>query len=151
MHESSRACPEVRSLGDGIRCGVPTHAVNEPLVSTNEAARALPESAGVKGAARVLSFISFESSSSSRLSRAHDHRGRRESDVVRLLALHRFLTRPQLEAFLFAESNLTSRSRQVVTWRLLGRLQRRDVPEKNTVLNKSRAMNDPKETQRATM
>jgi len=50
--------------------------------------------------------------------------GRRETDVVRLLALHRFLTRPQLEEFLFAESTLTPRSRQVVTWRLLGRLQR---------------------------
>jgi len=50
--------------------------------------------------------------------------GRRETDVVRLLALHRFLTHPQLEEFLFAESTLTSRSRQVVTWRLLGRLQR---------------------------
>lgn len=50
--------------------------------------------------------------------------GRRETDVVRLLALHRFLTHPQLEEFLFAESTLTPRSRQVVTWRLLGRLQR---------------------------
>src|SRR5438093_9553805 len=50
--------------------------------------------------------------------------GRRETDVVRLLALHRFLTHPQLEEFLFAESSLTPRSRQVVTWRLLGRLQR---------------------------
>ena len=50
--------------------------------------------------------------------------GRRETDVVRLLALHRFLTRPQLEEFLLAQSMLTPRSRQVVTWRLLGRLQR---------------------------
>jgi hypothetical protein len=49
---------------------------------------------------------------------------RRETVVVRLLALHRFLTRPQLEEFLFADSSLTPRSRQVVTWRLLGRLQR---------------------------
>jgi hypothetical protein len=48
----------------------------------------------------------------------------RESEVVRLLALHRFLTQPQLAEFLFADSTLTPRSRQVVTWRLLGRLQR---------------------------
>jgi hypothetical protein len=50
--------------------------------------------------------------------------GRRETDVVRLLALHRFLTRPQLEEFLFDESTLTPRSRKVVIWRILGRLQR---------------------------
>jgi hypothetical protein len=53
--------------------------------------------------------------------------GRREADVVRLLALHRFLTHPQIEEFLFAESTLTPRSRQVVTWRLLGRLQRQGL------------------------
>src|SRR2546426_2681741 len=48
----------------------------------------------------------------------------RESDVVRLIALHRFLPRPQLEELLFADSTLTPRSQQVVTWRLLRRLQR---------------------------
>ena len=47
----------------------------------------------------------------------------REPEAVRLLALHRFLTHPQLEEFLLSQSKLTPRSRQVVTWRLLGRLQ----------------------------
>jgi len=51
----------------------------------------------------------------------------RETEAVRLLALHRFLTRPQLEALLLSESTHTPRSRQVVTWRLLARLQRRGL------------------------
>jgi len=49
----------------------------------------------------------------------------RDSEAIRLLALRRFLIRPQLEELLFAGSTLTPRSRQVVTWRLLARLQRR--------------------------
>jgi hypothetical protein len=48
----------------------------------------------------------------------------RYHEVVRLIALHRFLTRPQLEEFLFATATLTPRSRQVLAWRVLARLQR---------------------------
>src|SRR5439155_20323254 len=48
----------------------------------------------------------------------------RDLDAVRLIAIHRFLTRPQLEELLFAEVTLTPRSRQVLAWRVLGRLRR---------------------------
>lgn len=48
----------------------------------------------------------------------------RDLEAVRLIALHRFLTRPQLEELLFAHDALTPRSRQVLAWRVLGRLQR---------------------------
>jgi hypothetical protein len=48
----------------------------------------------------------------------------RDLEAVRLIALHRFLTRPQLEELLFAGATLTPRSRQVLAWRILGRLQR---------------------------
>lgn len=47
-----------------------------------------------------------------------------KSFVFSFEKVHRFLTRPQLEEFLFADASLTPRSRQVVTWRVLGRLQR---------------------------
>lgn len=48
----------------------------------------------------------------------------RDLEAVRLLAVHRFLTRPQLEELLFAATALTPRSRQVLAWRVLARLQR---------------------------
>lgn len=48
----------------------------------------------------------------------------RDLEAVRLIALHRFLTRPQLEELLLTGAALTSRSRQVLAWRVLGRLQR---------------------------
>ena len=48
----------------------------------------------------------------------------RDLEAVRLIALHRFLTHPQLEELLFAGEPLTPRSRQVLAWRVLRRLQR---------------------------
>jgi hypothetical protein len=48
----------------------------------------------------------------------------RDAAAIRLIALHRFLTRPQLEELLFAGEALTYRSRQVLAWRVLRRLQR---------------------------
>ena len=48
----------------------------------------------------------------------------RDLGAVRLIAGHRFLTRPQLEELLLALEVLTPRSRQVLAWRVLGRLQR---------------------------
>src|SRR5438105_9071294 len=45
-------------------------------------------------------------------------------EAVRLLAVHRFTTRPQLTELLLARASLTHRSRDVVTWRLVARLQR---------------------------
>lgn len=48
----------------------------------------------------------------------------RDLEAIRHIALHRFLTRPQLEELLLADLPLTPRSRQVVAWRVLGRLQR---------------------------
>jgi hypothetical protein len=48
----------------------------------------------------------------------------RDLDAIRLIAIRRFLTRPQLEELLFARVTLTPRSRQVLAWRVLGRLKR---------------------------
>lgn len=48
----------------------------------------------------------------------------RDAAAIRLIALHRFLTRPQLEELLFVGEALTARSRQVLAWRVLRRLQR---------------------------
>lgn len=48
----------------------------------------------------------------------------RDAAAIRLIALRRFLTRPQLEELLFAGDALTQRSRQVLAWRVLRRLQR---------------------------
>src|SRR5439155_23438260 len=45
-------------------------------------------------------------------------------EAIRLVAWHRFLTRPQLQELLFTGEALTPRSRQVLAWRVLGRLQR---------------------------
>ena len=48
----------------------------------------------------------------------------RDLEAVRLIAVHRFITRPQLEELLFAGESLTTRSRQVLAWRVLGDLKR---------------------------
>lgn len=48
----------------------------------------------------------------------------RDGAAIRLIALHRFLTRPQLQELLFAGEPLTARSREVLAWRVLRRLQR---------------------------
>lgn len=47
----------------------------------------------------------------------------RDLDAIRLIAIRRFLTRLQLEELLFAGVTLTPRSRQVLAWRVLGRLR----------------------------
>ena len=49
---------------------------------------------------------------------------RRDIEAVRLIAVHRFLTRPQLEELLLGDGTFTPRSRHVVAWRVLARLQR---------------------------
>lgn len=46
----------------------------------------------------------------------------READVLRLLARYRFLTRAQLEAFLFTNGRLSAQSRHVVSRRVLAAL-----------------------------
>lgn len=51
-------------------------------------------------------------------------RAPRDLDAIRLIASHRFLTRPQLEELLLSAATLTPRSRHVLAWRVLGRLQR---------------------------
>lgn len=48
----------------------------------------------------------------------------RDLEAIRQIALHRFLTRPQIEELLLSRDALTPRSRQVIAWRLLGRLRR---------------------------
>ncbi|HJQ21973.1 MAG TPA: replication-relaxation family protein [Gemmatimonadaceae bacterium] len=48
----------------------------------------------------------------------------RDDEVLHQIATRRFLTRLQLQELLHADSTLTPRSRAVVTWRVLGRLQR---------------------------
>ena len=56
----------------------------------------------------------------------------RDNDVLRQIATRRFLTRVQLQELLLAGSALTPRSREVVTWRVLGRLQRLGLVDATT-------------------
>jgi len=48
----------------------------------------------------------------------------RDLEAIRQIALHRFVTQPQIEELLLSGDVLTPRSRQVIAWRVLGRLQR---------------------------
>jgi len=47
----------------------------------------------------------------------------REREGVRHLAEHRYLSRAQIEEFLFGGSTLMPNSRRVITWRVLARLE----------------------------
>src|SRR5712691_8292609 len=51
----------------------------------------------------------------------------REQEVLRRLARHRFLSRSQIEAFLFDGASLGPRSKDVLTRRVLGRLTTRGL------------------------
>ncbi len=58
----------------------------------------------------------------------------RESEGVRHLAEHRYLSRAQIEELLFGGSALTPDSRRVITWRVLGRLKKAGLVTTNALL-----------------
>jgi hypothetical protein len=55
-------------------------------------------------------------------------------EVIRLLGTYGFLSRVQIEEFVLGTSTLISRSRERVTWRILGRLSQRQLITTNALL-----------------